>query len=121
MVGWGGVSFYSTAVDRDVPLNELAGAPGDVLRQRLSLTLGVARATPALPGYTTTPALGGLSPLVAGGLRLTHYAQLTAGAVFVRVDDPNPASAASDLHAAPLVGLSVDLALVSLFQTLQTP
>lgn len=121
MVGWGGVSFYSTAVDRDVPLNELAGAPGDVLRQRLSLTVGVARATPALPGYTTTPALGGLSPLVAGGLRLTHYAQLTAGAVFVRVDDPNPASAASDLHAAPLVGLSVDLALVSLFQTLQTP
>lgn len=121
LVGWGGVSFYSTAVDRDVPLNELAGAPGDVFRQRVSLTVAVARSTPALPGYSTTPALGSLSPLITGGLRLTHYAQLTAGAVFVRVDDPNPASAASSLHAAPVVGLSVDLALVSLFQTLQSP
>ena len=77
--------------------------------------------TPSLPGYTTSPALGSLSPLIAGGLRLTHYAQLSAGAVFVRVNDPNPASAAQSLHAAPVVGLSVDLALVSLFQTLQSP
>ena len=80
--------------------------------------MGLARMTPTLPGYTTSPALGTLSPLLTGGYRLTHYAQITVGAVFVRVDDPNPASAASSIQAAPVVGLSVDFALQSVISAL---
>ncbi|MBK7761590.1 MAG: hypothetical protein IPI35_35345 [Deltaproteobacteria bacterium] len=120
LVGWGGVSFYSTAVDRDVPLNELAGSPGDVFRQRVSLTVAVARdAEPARLHHL--PGLGQPEPAHRRGptshpLRPAHR----RGGVCA-CGRPQPRLSGVKRSRRAGGGPLRRSRLVSLFQTLQSP
>ena len=108
-----GLNFYFTAVDRTVPLNQLVGDYGQAFRQRVSLTVGMTLTDPSIPGRTVEKPLGfGNYPLLALGVRLTHFVRITGGAVFYRVADKNPASGDSRLMAAPFVGTSLDADVV---------
>ncbi|MCB9761460.1 MAG: hypothetical protein H6739_16575 [Alphaproteobacteria bacterium] len=115
-----GMRLYSTPVDRDIPLRDLAGTPMDRLRQRASVTVGfVPGDGPDIEGYVTQPAFGSVYPVIAGGWRFTHFSAVSAGAIGFRVEDPNPASAATQLMWAGFVGLSLDIDLVYLIRKVE--
>jgi hypothetical protein len=107
-----GLNFYTTAVDRTVPLDQLTGTLSMRVRQRLSLTLGSSLATPSVPGRTVSAAFSSIFPVVGLGCRVSQYLRLTAGAIIYNLADINPASAAEHLSAAPFVGGSLDIDVI---------
>ena len=110
-----GFNIYATAVDRKIPLEDLTGGSWQRFRQRVSLTFGVTLNQPSLVGREVRPILFERYPLVAIGVRVTHYMRLTGGTVFYKLVDENPASAGESIRLAPFVGLSADVDLLHIF------
>ncbi|MCB9796757.1 MAG: hypothetical protein H6741_29000 [Alphaproteobacteria bacterium] len=108
-----GINIYSLPAERVIPLNDLASQQ---LRQRVSLTVGalIDPNGPPMEGYSVQPAFRNAYPLVAGNVRLMRHIGLTGGAVWVRVEDPNPASASTTLLAVPFVGATLDVDVIKL-------
>jgi len=116
---YAGLTFYFTAVDRTVALDQLVGRYGQAFRQRVSLTLGMTLNDTSLPGRTLLKPLGfGNYPLAAVGVRLTSFVRITGGMIFYRIADPNPASGDGLLRVAPFVGASLDADVVHALQKL---
>jgi hypothetical protein len=119
LMPYAGFTFYLTAVDRTVPLDQLVGPYGQAFRQRVSFTLGMTLTDTSLPGRTILKPLGfGNYPLAAVGVRVTNFVRLTGGMVFYRIADPNPASGDGQLRVAPFVGGSLDADVVHALQKL---
>lgn len=117
LMPYAGFTFYFTAVDRTVALDQLVGRNGQAFRQRVSLTLGMTLNDTSLPGRTLMKPLGfGNYPLAAVGVRLTSFVRITGGTIFYRIADPNPASGDGVLRVAPFVGGSLDADVVHALQ-----
>jgi hypothetical protein len=112
-----GLNLYSTAVERNVPLDQFTGSTLDKVRQRVSLTVGVTLESPSSPGWVVKPVLLGQAPLVALGVRVTQYTRASAGAIFFRLGSRNPAENASSLGSALFLGYSIDFDVLTLLRT----
>ena len=112
-----GLNLYSTAVERNVPLDQLTGSWLDTLRQRVSLTVGVTLENPSSPGWTVKPVLLGKVPLVAIGYRMTQYTRLSAGLIVFLLGSRNPVEDRSRFGSAAFVGYSIDFDVLTLLRT----
>jgi hypothetical protein len=101
-------------VDRTIDLRDLTGTFWNQVRQRVSLTIGITLSTPSIAGRTLSAPLLSHYPIAALGVRLTNYTRVTAGAVFYKIGDANPASAATSLTVAPFVGAALDVDIIHL-------
>jgi hypothetical protein len=114
LVPYIGLNLYATPVDRTISLGQLTGGGWQQVRQRVSLTLGMTLSQPSLNGRTVSAPFAGHYPIIAAGIRLTHFTRITGGAILYNVADLNPASGASKLMAAPFVGVALDIDVIHL-------
>jgi hypothetical protein len=114
-----GLNIYFIPVDRTIAATDLTGTAGEQFRQRVSLVIGTTLSSPSISGRAITKPLGvGNYPVVGAGVRLSQYLHLTGALVFYNLNDKNPASAGTTLHAAPAVGLGIDADIMQAFMTL---
>ena len=112
-----GLNLYATTVDRKIAFSNLAGTGIERLEQRISLTVGLTLSNPSLPGFSISGPLANRYPVVALGVRLSHYTRFTAGVVMYQVGSQSPLDASTSIRVAGFAGLSLDADVVALVRT----
>jgi hypothetical protein len=101
-----GVNVYFTAVDKDVPLAE---EEDFAFLKRFSLTAGWTLTDIKDSSGSAKGALGGKGLMAGGGLRVTDYLRIGAGAMFVTQRDANPVVPSTHLRVTPYGAISIDV------------
>jgi len=104
-----GINLYFAAIDKDIPLHE-----DDGFSKRFSIVAAYTLTDVNSPSGDAKGALGGKGALLGAALRLTEYAQLGGGAVFVRQSSDNPLLNKTRVRTAPYLSLSIDIDVVDI-------
>ena len=105
-----GLNFYTTPVDRKIPLGQLI----DQFRQRFSIIAAVSLKDVTLPSNKVETVIFDGFPYLGLGYRFTEFAQFNVGTAIYRYKDRNPTSSALHWGLAPGAGISVDLDVLAI-------